>query len=106
MCVDDLVIFGASNDMYVTVGNYDGFGVIREVLKLLKLLNFIVFVLDIVQKAVVFLDGEDGQPCDRFVEVVVEGDDEFELLLVFGFFDLGQLKRIVFCGDRCAEDFG
>lgn len=54
--VNDSVVFGSSDYVDVTVGDYDGFGVVRKVLELLKLLNFVVFVLDVVQKAVVLLN--------------------------------------------------
>jgi hypothetical protein len=64
MCVDDFVVFGASDDMDIAVGNNNCFRVIRKILKLLELLYFVVFALDVVQEAVAFLDGKNGKPCN------------------------------------------
>lgn len=62
MGIDDIIVFGAADDMDIAVWDDDGFRVVREVLELFKFLNFVVFILDAVQKTVVLFDWKDGQP--------------------------------------------
>jgi hypothetical protein len=62
MGVNDVVILGPSDDMNVSIGDDDGFGVVREILELVKLLNLVVLVVKVVQEAVILLDGKDRHP--------------------------------------------
>lgn len=64
MGVNNCIVFCASNYMYIAVWNYNSLRIVRQVLKLLKLLDFIVLVLDVVQKAVILLYREDRKPCN------------------------------------------
>ena len=58
MGINDTVIFCASYDVYISIGYDNGLGVVRQILQLFKLLNFIVFILNVVQEAMVFFYGE------------------------------------------------
>lgn len=75
MVVNDFLIFRSSDYVDVSVGNEDSLRVIGQVLKLFKLLYFVVFALNIVQEAMVFLDRENRNPSHRFMQIIVQSDD-------------------------------
>jgi len=71
MGINDNVVLCASNDMNVPIGDYDRLGVIRQVLKLLKLLYLVVTRLDVVQETVVLFYRKQRYPWYGFVQVVL-----------------------------------
>ena len=62
MSVNDGVIFGTSNYVDISIGDYYSFWVVGQILKLLEFLNLIILVLNVVEEAVVLLYGEYRQP--------------------------------------------
>ena len=61
MTVEDLfLLFDTSNNVDISIRNYDGFWVVRKIVQIIELLDLIGLVFEVKEVAVSFLDGEYG----------------------------------------------
>lgn len=88
---DHFFLFDSSYNVNITIGYYDCFGVVREIIESIELLDFVVFIFDIEEVAMGLFDGKDRYFFNFFLEVsgLRDCDASFIVVDCFGVVDGG-----------------